>query len=147
MKVIAIDPGPHVGIAFYWNGTFNSLALTDVEFYEDSNRVEAWLAEADVVVCENFIISGPRAREANETIEMIGVLRFLSRCHDSQFVEQAPADARVFSTNAKLQRLGWYQRGGSDHARSATRHLVLYLAKAGILGAELLHFPKEGEST
>ena len=48
------------------------------------------------------------------------------------------ADISDFSTNEKLRALSFWQRGGSDHARSATRHLCLYLARAGLVSAQQL---------
>lgn len=150
MRVLVVDPGPHVGVALYdsesgllnpvpyergrANGMFNAFEAEPVLLYQE---VEGWIHWCNVLVVEGFRISGPRATSANETIEMIGVLRFLAARHGKTFVEQTPTDAMTFVSGDKLKRLGWWTRG-SDHARAASKHLVLYLARAGILGPELL---------
>jgi len=136
MRVFCVDPGPHVGVAAWTNvglmgeGTegFAAWTWTPEEFYA---QVEAWVAASDVIVCEDFRISGPRAREANVTIEMIGVLRFLCSKAGKTFVTQEPG-AYKFAGSDKLKRLGWYTPG-PDHARSASGHLVKYLAEANLI--------------
>lgn len=133
MKVWVVDPGPHVGLALWDEAQTpnpNLWEWTPDTFYEFA---EAWIAFVDVVVCENFIIGGARAKEANATIEMIGVVRYLCRQHNTELVLQPPSDAMAFSTTAKLKRVGWWQRGGSDHARAASKHLLLYLVNAQLL--------------
>lgn len=146
-KVLCVDPGPHVGIA-----TWTDHAVVDAEFehayYVEKHQaweetperlyaaVDTFVQWADVVVCEGFVISGTRAKEANVTIEMIGVLRYLSALHHKRFVVQRPG-AYKFAGTDKLKRLGWYTPG-SDHARSASGHLVLYLAESGLIDAARL---------
>lgn len=134
MKVLAIDPGPHVGVATWVDGDgFRCFEQTPDELYA---VIPDWISWANVVVCENFIIKGARAKEANETIEMIGVIRYLCAQRGRHFVLQAPADAMSFSTSEKLKRIGWWQRGGSDHGRAASKHLLLYMVKSGLLSAD-----------
>lgn len=94
-------------------------------------EVEGWVLSADVVVCENFSIGGARSQEANVTIEMIGILRYLAHKHGKRFVTQRPG-AYKFAGSDKLKRIGWYTPG-SDHVRSATGHLVLYLAENNLI--------------
>ncbi len=130
-RVLAVDPGPHVGIARYTDtpeqgAEWVEWEETPARFYD---VVAQWVEWADVVVCENFFISGSRASSANETIEMIGVLRYACRQEGTQFVTQSPAEAKMFSTNEKLKRIGWWRPAKTDHARSATRHLLVYLVK------------------
>ncbi len=132
MRVLAVDPGPHVGVACYTAASgvenFSAWESTPSYFY---TCIEGWIVASDVIVSEGFNISGRRASEANVTIEMIGVLRFLAARHGKTFVEQPPG-AHRFAGSDKLKRLGWYTVG-SDHARSATGHLVLYLAEANLI--------------
>lgn len=151
MNVICIDPGPHVGVA-RWTDEWPTGIEADAHKAWETTPAEAyaafegWVKWADVVVCEAFVISGARAKEANITIEMIGVLRYLSLLHGKQFIEQRPG-AYKFAGSDKLKRLGWYTPG-SDHARSASGHLVLYMAETGLLDASrLLPSEQEGGST
>lgn len=91
-------------------------------------------------MCEDFFIGGSRASEANVTIEMIGVLRYLAALQHKPFFTQAPGDAKAFGTTEKLKNIGWYKPAKADHARSATRHLLLFLVKHNhIEGARVLH--------
>lgn len=150
MKVLAIDPGPHVGVATwtdraiegegegaYFIEQWNEFEETPAGFYKVA---DGWVHWADRVVCEDFFISGARASEANVTIEMIGVLRYLAALHNRPFVTQMPVEAKMFSTKEKLKNIGWYKPAKADHARSATRHLLLYLVKHNhIEGARVLH--------
>lgn len=136
MKVLVIDPGPHVGMATWQPApteTGEVVGLTETTPEEFYTNVATWIAWADVVVCENFIIGGARAKEANATIEMIGVVRYVCRNLGVPLVLQPPSDAMAFSTTAKLKRVGWWERGGSDHARAASKHLLLYLVNAKLL--------------
>lgn len=141
MRILSVDPGPHVGLAL-WNDQMGLRPAAEFDTFtywqewestpEDFLPVaDKWIETVHAVVCEKFLIAGPRAKEANITIEMIGVLRYLCTLASVPFVEQAPSD-RNFATPAKLKHLGWYVPG-SDHARSATQHLVTYLVKTGML--------------
>lgn len=131
MRVLAVDPGGHVGVATWDDGVWKAWEAHPADVQEFA---EAWVGWADVVVCEGFNISGQRARDSNLTIEMIGVLRYWSTRLGRTFVEQSPGDASAFGTAAKLKRLGWWTKG-SDHARSASKHLLLHLVKSGQLSA------------
>ncbi len=151
MKVLAVDPGPHVGVATWTDRAIEDSGYEHARYVEQWNEFEetpasfygvadTWVSWADVVVCEDFFISGARASEANVTVEMIGVLRYLAALQHKPFITQAPADAKAFSTAAKLKNIGWYKPAPADHARSATRHLLLYLVKHGVIdGARVLH--------
>lgn len=136
MRVLAVDPGPHVGLAYLDGGveSFRCWEETPEGFY---GLVESWVQGVDRVVIETFMISGQRAREANETIEMIGVVRYFCRLHGKEMFEQSPADARMFGTAEKLRRIGWYKKG-SDHARSAARHLLLHCATKRVFDPAIL---------
>jgi hypothetical protein len=150
LKVLCIDPGPHVGVATWTNEAKEALHDED-EFFmcfeqtpaELYGVADAWIAWADAVVCEGFVISGQRAKEANVTVEMIGVLRYLSAKAGKPFVVQPPGAFR-FAGSDKLKRLGWY-RPGPDHARSAAGHLVKFLAERNLIdAARLLPSAAEG---
>jgi hypothetical protein len=146
-KVLCVDPGPHVGVATWTDHAVVDAGFEHAHYVEEHKAWEttppefyraaaAWAEWADVIVCEGFVISGTRAKEANVTIEMIGVLRYLAALHSKRFVVQRPG-AYKFAGTDKLKRLGWYTPG-SDHARSASGHLVLYLAESGLIDAARL---------
>lgn len=133
--VVAFDPGPHVGVAT-WYGSIDSWG----EAAHDPENIwlyaERWIQEHDVVVCEDFAILGSRDKNSNATIEMIGVLRYLAWKHRKPFITQRPADAK-FSSNDKLKKLGWWKPASADHARSASRHLLLYLVNTRQIDASI----------
>lgn len=130
-RILFIDPGPHVGAACWTDEQhpaipdFCAWEWTPNEFMRD---IAEWVKTSDEVGCENFRIGGTRGQEANTTIEMIGILRYLSHKYDKKFVTHPPG-AHAFGV-PKLKRLGWWTVG-SDHARSASGHLVKYLADTG----------------
>lgn len=131
-----------MGAAVWSQGDHTAWEWTPAQFYAD---ISNWVKASHAVVCEGFVIAGPRAKASNMTIEMIGVLRYLCLKYGVEFVVQPPGAYR-FAGAAKLKHLGWYT-AGSDHARSASGHLVLYLAKNGHLDPSLLlpsSDPEEG---
>ena len=149
VRVLAIDPGPHVGIATWTdkhvvNSGYEGASYEErwAEWEETPERFYAvvtnWVGWADEVVAENFFISGARASSANATIEMIGVIRYECMLQHTPFVLQPPGEAKGFSTNDKLKRIGWWRPSKTDHARSATRHLLLYLANRKYIEASRL---------
>lgn len=135
MKVLCIDPGPHVGVASHdtEEGHFNAGEATPEDVY---GCIEKWVEWADIVVVEDFRIGGARGADSNLTIEMIGVCRFVTTKAGKRFVTQPPG-AHKFAQGAKLKRIGWYTVG-SDHARSATGHLVKFLCDHQLLDAARL---------
>jgi len=154
-RILSVDPGAHVGIAvaeIEEDGTvgFFSYEMTPEQFYD---MAEALVYEADVVLCEDFVISGARARDSNQTIEMIGVLRYLVARRNQQmgyrgteslppnvpFITQPPGAGTAFAGPkwSKLKAIGWY-RPGPDHSNSAAGHLLRYLVQNPALREQLL---------
>jgi hypothetical protein len=148
VNVLALDPGPHVGLAkwtdkaiggdatgpggtHYYVEEFQAWETTPERWYAE---VEPWVMWADVIVCEDFYIGGQRAKEANATIEMIGVMRYLAAREHKKFVTQTPGAGKKFAGDrwVKLKRLGWYTTG-PDHARSAAGHMLVFLVTAKLL--------------
>jgi hypothetical protein len=141
MRVLAVDPGGNTGIAWY-----DSEGEEHEAFILPFGADQDWIADniwlADFVVCEDFIISAGTLRKGQDgskmALETIGVLRYLARVHGKAFTLQAPADARTFDQDwSKLKKLGWYTPG-PDHARSASRHLLVACLKLGVVSPDLL---------
>jgi hypothetical protein len=105
------------------------------------DRVRLEIMEGlDTLVCESFIISAGTIKKtrggSQQTIEIIGALRWIAHKRGTPFVLQSPGDSSMFDKNwKKLRRIGWYTPG-DDHARSATRHLLLYLVKNGVIAPQ-----------
>lgn len=129
-----MDPGGTTGFACYDGGAqYEAHQAWEVAGqFEACQQVNQFLSTGtvDVLVCESFAITLATLKKtrdgSNMAIEIIGTARWL--CHQSgvTFVEQAPANAAMFSTPEKLRAIGWWTVG-SDHARSASKHLLLYL--------------------
>lgn len=149
MKVMAVDPGVTTGIAVWeskwpgWRAESFSARQVD-EQLAAAEIVRSWVdppgpPRLDVLVCESFRLSAGTVKKSQAgslvTIELIGMLRWLAHRANVPFVLQSPADAEAFSTNDKLNLLGWWTPG-LEHARSATRHLVLYLVRTGCIDTQ-----------
>lgn len=137
--VVAVDPGGTTGIAV-WSP---DLGLSLREIAPASNAVD-WLADIArgpkvTFVVERYIITPATAKmsQQHDALEIIGALKFIARKYNHPLVMQTPAEAKKFSTDAKLKTVGWYQPG-HGHARDASRHALLFLAKQGIIGLHTL---------
>lgn len=150
-RVLAVDPGGTSGLV-YWEGrgaapgspeTVTPYQVSDsMHGIATARAVELEIAKGlDVLVCESFTINAGTARKTQDgslqTIETIGMLRWLTDRAGVPFVLQRPGDAINFTSDAKLMQLGWWWKG-QEHARSATRHLVLYLASKRLIDLDRL---------
>ena len=136
MVVVGVDPGLTTGIAT-WTQAHGMHGLK--ELAPALNAMD-WLdcltrtGHKKVFVIEKYIITPKTAQlsQQHDPLEIIGCLRWM--CHDRghEFVMQSPSEAKAFSTDAKLKAVGWYQPG-QGHARDASRHALLYLAKNGFI--------------
>lgn len=129
MNILAVDPGPTTGFARWLDGKHRAWA----EPLEDAQSTVAVACAGglfELVVFEDFKITGEtlkKTRDGMDSIEFIGVGRYLARRYNVPFETQMPSDAFGFSTNAKIKALGWVTPGPGDHAMSASKHLLLAL--------------------
>lgn len=147
MRVVVVDPGPHTGIAVWEDvtklpGGGEFFSAWECGYWEAVEFVTEEFASSDpcdVLVCESFQITVNTGKKSTadslRTIEMIGILRYQARLAGVPFETQKPADAAAFTTRQKLLNLGWWTVG-SDHARSATKHMVLYLVKHDLISPD-----------
>jgi hypothetical protein len=132
MYIFACDPGKCSGWAIYDDlGEVFSGQLEFAEFVTFADD-EAKYAKPDVIVVERFTITQETAKKTQQTdaLEVIGVLRYLAQREGSKFIrKQTPTEAKRFSTNDRLETLGWLKHPLAqwDHANDALRHLLLYL--------------------
>lgn len=133
--VVGVDPGGTTGIALWSKGGGLTLremptAIEAVDWISDMTHVLA----PTVFVVERYIITPATAKmsQQHDALEIIGAIKYLTRVNGHEVVMQTPAEAKAFSTDDKLKTLGWYQRG-QPHARDASRHVLLYLAKQDII--------------
>lgn len=148
--VLAVDPGGTTGWAL-WNREDGLAAVGEDDFEHFTRRVDNWSRNMSIrgfsgaIVCERYTIGKGTLEKTrqNTPLEIIGVCRYFALKYGHNFELQSPSDAKSFTTNEKLKRLGWYTRG-KQHGNDAVRHLVLYLAKMRILTTELTSDPPIG---
>lgn len=131
MRFIAVDPGGMTGVAYQTDS--DKLPYTwEQPTFEALNLVEQLIDnEFAMVVCESFIPRPGAKTWQPEAIESIGVVRYLARKADCAFELQSPADAKRFSTDEKLKKLGWWVPTPGGHINDAQRHLLLARVRHG----------------
>jgi hypothetical protein len=79
-------------------------------------------------VCEDFTPRPGAHSVQKDALHIIGGLEamILTGTVDSHLYLQSPGQAKAFSTDEKLRKLGWWVKG-QDHARDALRHLLVWL--------------------
>ena len=135
--VLAVDPGKTSGWASWVN---DELQVGESPFLEMGNLAMQWLHQNDgIIVAESFIINAATVRKSQApwSLEVIGVLRYVCVRRGLPLVLQTPADAKRFTSDDVLKRLGWYTPG-KGHANDTARHLVLYLARSRDLDLSVL---------
>lgn len=138
--VVGVDPGGTTGLAL-WSPD-QGLTLREIK---GADEAVWWLADCartlhpTTFVVEKYIITPATAKlsQQHDPLEIIGALKYLARKYDHKLVFQSPSEAKAFSTNDKLKRIEWY-KPGQDHARDASRHVLLYLSKVGIIDLHTL---------
>lgn len=130
-RILTVDPGRATGWGVLEHG---SVYFGEESFESFPEWAEEFLRGRSgfLVAAERFVISQGTVTKArtdtNWSIELIGVLRYLTRKHGHEFLLQGAADAKRFGSDKLLRQLGWWTPG-SDHARDAARHLALALAR------------------
>jgi hypothetical protein len=140
MNIIAFDPGKTTGWSRLWEGEFEAGELS----WLDAVRYYHQLCNEKLVyfetVVESFIITAETMKKTrqNWSLESIGAMRYLNEIyHPGDFHLQSPAEAKAFATNDKLKKMGWYTVG-QDHARDASRHLLVFAVKHKLIPLDKL---------
>lgn len=142
MRYFAVDPGKMAGIAMltlpYENvpATWEYSALEAVRFLDDFLGMAG--STKAIVVCESFVPRPGTRTWQPDALEVIGALRYLSEKHSHVFELQSPAQAKAFSTDDKLKRIGWYTPTKGGHANDAVRHMLLAVVRHGEFDKERL---------
>ena len=125
---VAVDPGETTGIAV-WDRVFpEEISLHEVGFFDlEEARVRASTSNV-AVFTERFDIGNETVR-VNPPMDSLYINGFLShRFGPYRYTEIGRADAKSFTSNAKLRHYGWWQRGTKDHCRDAARVLAFAMA-------------------
>lgn len=140
MLMIAVDPGAMCGVA-------SNVAHNSILFYRELPPFEtvSWVEDqlrrlpADVIAdltAERYTMTRQHHTQQPEALEVIGALRYLSRKYPRVRFTLQSRSVKSKVTNDVLRELDWYPLG--DHARDATRHLVVRQVTLGILGSDAM---------
>jgi len=144
VKIIAVDPGATTGVAWtdFSEEGIPELNTSMPKGFEAACTLferfggSPYRSNFDLLVIERFSITAKtvtKTREgSNLAIELIGVAKWVALQCGLKVEEQSPADAKNFASDAKLRKIGWYTPG-PDHARDATRHLLLAAVRHKVL--------------
>lgn len=133
-SILSVDPGKTTGYVV-WSDGERSEGELDFEAFLNFAWDQLQSETFDVVVCERYIINARTATltQAPWSLEQIGALRFMCSKFNIQFVLQSASEAKKFSTDKRLNDLGWTKPRGAGHARDAQRHLLIYLVNKRII--------------
>ena len=137
LVVVGVDPGLTTGVCL-WHQDYGMEHLNELAPSLHAMEWLDWMTGGGgykkVFVIEKYIITPKTAQlsQQHDPLEIIGCLRWMCHSRGHEFVMQSPSEAKAFSTDAKLKNVGWY-KPGMGHARDASRHVLLYLAKNGII--------------
>ena len=131
MNVLAVDPGKATGLAGQYDGEFWSTILP---WYEAMALIEEHLAAGtiELVVCEDYRITKntlTKGADAHWPMGGLGIVSYFAEKHGVPAKKYSPSEAKSFSTDDKLKRLGWHKTG-PGHDNDAARHLLLGLVNA-----------------
>ena len=134
--IIAIDPGKTTGWARLNDagGFASGQQSLYATLYFIHETMKQGVGSKLEIVCEDFIFTKETLKKSRQmySSEGIGALRFLTELYDVPFYIQTPAAAKQFSTNKKLEQIGWYRPGQGD-ANDAARHLLLHAVGDGLI--------------
>jgi hypothetical protein len=133
VRLLGFDPGTTTGVAL---ATLNDKKLTldavDSIRSITARKVQEFVRETDIVICENFLVRPNRARtgafdwNSMEPVRVIGLIQAVAELEDRKFVLQEPA--------IKPMGFGWaglkYVPGKKGtHSQDAVAHLTYYAVK------------------
>lgn len=131
--IIAVDPGLVTGMAVFHVPT-GALQATECEgrhhFYEVLNQAIG-SGYPPEVVCESYVITA-RSAQVSAQYDALYIIGHLDAvCHrlGIPLTLQSPGQAKSFSSDSKLKRLGWWNPTPGGHANDALRHLLRYIVR------------------
>jgi hypothetical protein len=137
--IVAIDPGKMVGYAVRADSIgFHASQSDKWEFLTWADPV-GWDEWFDVVIIERYIITPKTAKlsQQHDALDVLGVIRWWCHKADVPLLEYSAAEAKSFSTDAKLKAASMWTPG-QDHACDAARHLMLYMVREKIMDLSVL---------
>lgn len=130
IRLLAVDPGGTTGWAWWETATHRFDSGEEADWLDWMyNR----LPEYDLIVIEKYTITMKTAKLSQQTdaLRLTGALEYDAYPYHKVIIT-TPAEAKSFSTDDKLKRMGWY-RPGKGHANDAARHLLLTAVRRGLV--------------
>jgi hypothetical protein len=128
--IIGIDPGKVTGLCVA-EGDFISPQLLELPAYEAmiylDQRLRRTGERVHAVVCERYTQQSLKITPQYDALEVIGVVRFITRQLAARLVLQGRAQRKIV-TDDMLRAVGWWKRAGDGHANDAARHTLLFLS-------------------
>lgn len=147
-RIIAIDPGKMTGLSVFTleeggEPVLEWSAEVDEDTFATPLRIEFANYPHLEVVCERFVITVQTAKntQAPFSLELIGVLKQIVRDNGrpvSSIYFQSPSDVMKLFPNPALKKLGYWHKGGADHANDSIRHNLAYMSGNGWMPSRLL---------
>jgi hypothetical protein len=137
--VLAIDPGGMTGLAVYSRlyKPGQRFWCDELPPYEACKHVEylcSMYASSLAIFWERFTIGQATAKMTrkgvNQTIEVIGVCRYMALRHECQTLMEAPQATPSATEQVVLRKLGWWVPGKND-AQSAAGHMYRWMLRSG----------------
>ena len=138
--IIAVDPGNMTGLAV---GRFTSTGPPQHESLElEPMKALDWVSDrlregASLAAYETFKPRKGVYTWQPEALYVIGAVRYLCYLSDTPCIGQEPADAKRFSTNRKLEVLGWRNPSEGGHRDDASRHLLVAAVNGNLIDPEV----------
>lgn len=156
MKVLAIDPGTHIGLAWWEDGMFDSetlgpaygqkaLGVFQAEYQMVSVLFERVVEGAwDLIICEDFILQPPDVRggwnakrEGLSPVRVTALLLcMLMECGYEEMLDifRFQMSSQISScTSQRLRKASLWKVGADDHQRDAAKHLWVFLFDRGLV--------------
>jgi hypothetical protein len=132
MRIIAVDPGLTIGLAWY----DSVKQVWEVAQVSDSIGAMEWIEERtfdlDVLLVENYLSAGSLTKEAMTTIKLVGFFEHHARYMDWGFA-LVPPQKRLSGVGEATRMIGPaakdMHRGGRD-AIAALAHAIVYARTA-----------------
>jgi hypothetical protein len=149
--IVAVDPGGTTGVAI---GSFSSSEIVALPFELEPMKAIDLVSEmltrggygfpvASLVVYETFKPRKGVYTWQPDALYIIGAIRYLCYLSGTPCVGQEPADAKRFSTNRKLDVMGWRMPTVGGHQDDAMRHLLVAAVNGNLVDAEIFLRPEE----
>lgn len=121
MRILAVDPGPHCGLA----ARLDDKSLQHLMFHNDIKEVLKYIytLQPHVIVVERFATGGRISRDGLDTVEIQGAVLGLAYVMGSQLYWQSPMDRMAWHEEAR-KLIGANKSKIQSHAVDAVSHLL-----------------------